>query len=224
VSEEVLWVAFWGAKSNTFVGEESPGKVIAVNDSEDSLVDIEVDTNVEIAPDVVFRLIIRVWELVPLQEYSLWNSGVLNSWLDDVDGIIVKIVVYDALSDPVVLVGVLNNWFLEVTVEAQNLSVILEPFWGDSWDCLLGLVSAASDTSELGWNSLGHGSDEIWVDVFLQVHSFLCDGSVLDTEKLGFVVSVDGWIGVGVSWEEWELVGQIICLHFLTILYSLMLS
>ena len=26
------------------------------------------------------------------------------------------------------------------------------------------------------------------------------------------VVSGDGWIGVGVSWEEWKLVWQIICL------------
>ena len=51
-----------------------------------------------------------------------------------------------------------------------------------------------------------------------------CDGAILDTQELGFVVSSDGWIGVGVSWEEWELVWQIICLHFLTILYSLMLS
>ena len=38
-----------------------------------------------------------------------------------------------------------------------------------------------------------------------------CDGSVFDTEKLGFVVSVDGWVGVGVSWEEWKLVWEIIC-------------
>ena len=122
VSEEVLWVAFWGAKSNTFVGEESPGKVIAVNDSEDSLVHIEVDANIEVLPDVVFRLVLWVWELVSLQEDSLWDSRVLNSWLDDVDGIIVKIVVNDALSDPVVLIGVLDNWFLEVTMESQYLS------------------------------------------------------------------------------------------------------
>lgn len=51
-----------------------------------------------------------------------------------------------------------------------------------------------------------------------------CDGSVLDTEKLGFVVSLDGWVRVGVSGQEWELVWHIICLHFLTILYSVMLS
>jgi hypothetical protein len=167
VSEQVLWVAFWATKGNTLVGEESPGEIITVNDSEDSLVHIEVDANVEVLPDVVFRLVLWVWELVSLQEDSLWDSRVLNSWLDDVDGIIVKIVVNDALSDPVVLIGVLDNWFLEVTMESQYLSVILEPLRGDGWNCLLSLLSAASDTRELGWNSLGHGSDQIWVDIFL---------------------------------------------------------
>jgi hypothetical protein len=48
----------------------------------------------------------------------LWDSGVLNSWLDDVDGVIVKVVVDGALSDSVVLVGVFHNWFLEVSTEA----------------------------------------------------------------------------------------------------------
>ena len=54
-------------------------------------------------------------------ENSLRNTRILDSWLDDVDGIIVKIVVNDALSDSVILIRVLNNWFLEVTVEAQYL-------------------------------------------------------------------------------------------------------
>jgi len=104
---------------------------------------------------------------VSLQEDSLRDSRVLDSWLDDVDGVIVQIVVNDTFSNSEILVGVFDNWFLEVAMEAQNLSVVLEPFRGDSWDCILSLGSAASDTTELGWNSLGHGSDEIWVDVLL---------------------------------------------------------
>jgi hypothetical protein len=46
--------------------------------------------------------------------------------------------------------------------------------------------------------------------------------SILDSEQLGFVVSCDGWIGVSVSWKEWELVWHVICLHFLA--FSFMLS
>jgi len=58
---------------------------------------------------------------VSLHEDSLWNSRVLNSWLDDVDGIVIKIVVDSAFSDSVVLIGIFNNWFLEITGEAKYL-------------------------------------------------------------------------------------------------------
>ena len=54
-------------------------------------------------------------------EDAMWDSGVLNSWLDDVDGVVIKIVVNDALSQSVVLVGVFNDWFLEVSREAKDL-------------------------------------------------------------------------------------------------------
>jgi hypothetical protein len=63
-----------------------------------------------------------VWEFVPLQEDSLWDTRVLNSWLDDMDGVIIKIVKENALSNSVVFVGVLNNWFLEITLEGENLN------------------------------------------------------------------------------------------------------
>jgi len=58
---------------------------------------------------------------VSLHEDTLWNSGVLNSWLNDVDGVIIKVVVDGALSKSVVLIGVFNDWFLEVSIEAKDL-------------------------------------------------------------------------------------------------------
>jgi len=58
---------------------------------------------------------------VSLHEDSLWNSRVLNSWLDDVDGIVIKIVVDSAFSDSVVLIGIFNNWLLEITGETKYL-------------------------------------------------------------------------------------------------------
>jgi hypothetical protein len=121
MSEEILWVAFWLAESYTLIGEEPPSEIIAINDSENSLVHIEVDANVQVLPDIVFRLVLWVWELVSFQEDSLWHSRVLNSWLDDVDGVVIKVVVDDALPDSIVFVCVLNNWFLEVTMESQHL-------------------------------------------------------------------------------------------------------
>jgi len=121
VSEQIFWVPFWSAESNTLVGVESSGEIIAVDNSENSSVHIEVHSNVKVLPDVVLGWILWSWELVSLHEDSLWNSGVLNSWLDDVDGIVIKIVVDSAFSDSVVLIGIFNNWLLEITGETKYL-------------------------------------------------------------------------------------------------------
>jgi hypothetical protein len=40
-----------------------------------------------------------------------------------VDGVIIEIVVDSAFSKSVVLVGVFNNWLLEITVEAKDLQL-----------------------------------------------------------------------------------------------------
>ena len=121
LGEEVLWVALGGVQRNSLVSIETPGEVIAINNSEDSLVDAEVDGDVQILPSVVLGMIIWERQLVSLQENALRNSSVLNSWLDDVDGVIVQVIVDDALAESEVLIGVLNNWLLEVCVEAKNL-------------------------------------------------------------------------------------------------------
>ncbi len=45
------------------------------------------------------------------------------------------------------------------------LSVILEPLRGNLGDSILDLSLATLGTGELGWDSLGHGHDQIWVDI-----------------------------------------------------------
>jgi len=167
VSEQIFWVSLWLTESDSLVSKESSSEIITVDDSENSLVDIEVDSNVKIFPEVVLRLVFWEWKLVSLQKDSLRDTGVLNSWLDDVDGVIVKVVEDDTFSNSVVFVWVFNHWFLEISVEFENLSVVLEPLWGDCWDGVLSLIFSAYDTSELRWDSLGHRHYEIWVDVFL---------------------------------------------------------
>jgi hypothetical protein len=158
LGEEILWVAFWVVEWNTLVGVEPSGEIIAVDDSEDSCVHIEVHTNVEVLPNVVLGWVLWVWQLVSLHEDSLWDTGVLNSWLEDVDGVVIEIVENDALSQSVVLIGVFNDWFLEVSRKGEGLSVILEPLRGDLGDGVLDLIlSTTLATSELGWDSMGHG-------------------------------------------------------------------
>jgi len=58
---------------------------------------------------------------VSFHEDTLWDTGVLNSWLDDVDGVVIKVVVDNTLSQSVVLIGVFNDWFLEVSREGEDL-------------------------------------------------------------------------------------------------------
>jgi hypothetical protein len=72
-------------------------------------------------PEIVLGLVFWVWKLMSLQKDSLWNSGVLNSWLNNMDCVIVEVVVDDALSNSVVFVWIFDDWFLEVSFKAKYL-------------------------------------------------------------------------------------------------------
>jgi hypothetical protein len=63
-------------------------------------------------------VIIWIRKLVSLKENSLRDTRILNSRLDNMDSIIIKVVVDDALSDSVVLIWILDNWLLEISMEA----------------------------------------------------------------------------------------------------------
>jgi hypothetical protein len=121
VSEKIFWVCLRLTEWDTLIGKETPGEIVAVDKSEDSLVDIEIDANIEIRPYVIFGLVLWVWKFVSFQKDALRNTGVLNSWLDDVDGVIVEVVVDNALSNSVVFVWILDYWFLEVSTEGKHL-------------------------------------------------------------------------------------------------------
>lgn len=136
VSEEVLWVFLTWAHFNSLVGEESSSEIVAVNKSEISSVDVEGNATVEILPGEIslswrFKSSIKIWvlivvifvhwELMSLKENTLWDTRVLNSWLENMNGIVIKIVVQNTFSDSEVFVTILDNWFLEITVESQDL-------------------------------------------------------------------------------------------------------
>jgi hypothetical protein len=121
VSEKIFWVSLRGTESNTLIGIESSSEIITVNNSENSLVDIEVNSNIKVLPEIVLGLVFWVWKLVSLQKDSLWNSRVLNSWLNNMDGVIIEVVVDNALSNSVVFVWIFDDRFLEVTFKAKYL-------------------------------------------------------------------------------------------------------
>jgi hypothetical protein len=157
VGEVVLVNTFRGIKSITLVRIEASGEIITVNDAENSSINIEICCQVEIGPRIVSGLIIGEWELVSLQENALRDTSVLNARLDDVECIILKIVVEDALSNSEVFIGVLNNWLLEINIELKYLSVILKPLGGNSGNTIVNLRFTTWDSSEGVWVSFSHG-------------------------------------------------------------------
>jgi len=66
-----------------------------------------------------------------------------------VDGIIFKIIIEGTFAKAIVLIGVLNDWLLEVYSEVKYLTVVLKPFRCDSWDRVV-LLLRALDTSKCG--------------------------------------------------------------------------
>ena len=120
--ELVFWEWLSWIKGLSLVREKPSGKIIAVDNSENSLVNIKVCSNIQILPGVVFGFVMRQWQLVSLHKDALWNTGVLNSWLDDVDSVIIKIVINDALANSEIFIWILNDWLLEVCVEFENLN------------------------------------------------------------------------------------------------------
>ena len=97
----------------TFVGEIAASELVAVDDAEHTAMDVQVHTKMEIGP-IVVTLAIGEKQFGALEEHSLGNTRVLNLGLNDVERVILKVEVDDALSDAVVLVTVLDDRLKEV--------------------------------------------------------------------------------------------------------------
>lgn len=91
-----------------------------------------------------------------LQEDSLRDSGVLNAALNDVNSIVIKVVVYDALADSIVLGCIFDDWLLEVGLEVENLSVVLKPLGSNFRNGVVLLLRAFGDAGEILGNTFAH--------------------------------------------------------------------
>lgn len=137
VNEWVIWVLLWGVKGLSLISEEVLGELIAVNNSENSSINVKVASQIEVSPVIELRLVFWKGELVSLEENTLGNSRVLDSRLDDVDGVVIHVVHDNAFSDSVIFVGILNDWLLEKGIEFQDLSVVLQPLGSDFGDSIV---------------------------------------------------------------------------------------
>jgi len=122
---------------------ESSGKIISIDDTEDSAVDIQIDAYIQISPGVDLGLLAGNEDLVSLEEDTLRDATVLKSVLQDMQSVIIEVIVNSAFADAIVLIGVLYNGLLEIGLEVQHLLVMLEPLGSNSRNSIV-LVSLTS--------------------------------------------------------------------------------
>ena len=120
VSEGILGEVLSSADVLTLVGVERASELVAVNDAEDTVIDVKVHAESEIGP-IVIAGAVRHAELGALQENALGDTRVLNARLDDMEGVVIQVEVDDALSDAEVLSGVLDDGLEEVRLEVEDL-------------------------------------------------------------------------------------------------------
>jgi len=107
-------------KGHALICVEASGKLVAIDNAEDSAVEVNVTTDIKVSPVVAFNLAGN-WHKMSLQEDALGNSRVGDLRFQNMDGVIIEVIVDDTLAKAVVFVGVLDNWFLEVSSKIEDL-------------------------------------------------------------------------------------------------------
>lgn len=118
--EWVIRDSLRGIELDTLVGVEGSGELVTVIDAENSAVEVDVATNVEVFPVVSLNATGLGYEM-SLEENALGNAWVSDFGFEDVSGVIFKVVVDGALAKAVVFVCVFNDGLLEVGGEIKNL-------------------------------------------------------------------------------------------------------
>jgi hypothetical protein len=125
VLELIIRETLSSIKRKALISVESSGEIITINNSKNSLVDIEVGRTIQICPGIVSRLVIWEWKLMTFQKDTLWYSSILNSWFNNVNGIVIQVVENNAFTNSEIFIWVFDNWFLEVSVEFKNLKITI---------------------------------------------------------------------------------------------------
>ena len=119
--EVVLRKAFSSVESDALLGVELLSEGISTNNAENSAINVQVLSHIEILPSIVFGLVIWERKPVALQEDALRDTGVLNTWLNDVESVVFEVVENNAIADAEVFIRILNNRLLEVCLELKYL-------------------------------------------------------------------------------------------------------
>jgi hypothetical protein len=87
VHEGVRGKSLGGAELTTLIEEERTGEIVAVIDVEDTLVEADVLTNIQVFPGVGLDMT-GLGDEMAFKENALGNAGVGNASLQNVDGVI----------------------------------------------------------------------------------------------------------------------------------------
>lgn len=195
VLEGVIWQALGGTQSGTLISVKGTGKVVTVINMEHTVVEANVDADVQVLPGVGFDGALLGNE-VTLKEDALRNTRIGDTGLQNMDSVILKVVIHSALTEAVILIFVLNNSLLEVAGEVQNLTIVFKPFGCNTGNRIVNMGWTFS-SSEGGSTLSFHALEETLVHGFLQVACLFSDDSICHTQNLGLVVTGQSGVRVG---------------------------
>jgi len=113
------------------------GEIISILNSKDSLIEIDIGSNIEIFPSIEIHNSNFLRDFLSVYKNSLSDSRILDSWLGHVNGLVTQIVIHDARSHSKVFKLRFHHCLLEVAVESQNLSVEFKPLGLNSWNIVV---------------------------------------------------------------------------------------
>lgn len=146
---EVIGECFTVSKLMTLLGIEVTREGVAVVDTEDAAIDVQVHRAGKITPVVGSGCFAINGYFVALKENSLGESSVLLPVLQNVDGVVLQVVEHGALVNAEVLIFRFDNRLLEVGIEAKHLSVVLEPLRSDLRDGIVLVFWAGGNATEV---------------------------------------------------------------------------
>ena len=79
MDEWVVWISLIWVELHSFVFIKCSCEIITLNNSVDSSIDLEFNSDTKVGP-VEVSSFLWMWELMSLQENTLWDSAILNSW------------------------------------------------------------------------------------------------------------------------------------------------
>lgn len=119
----------------TLIAEKSFSKIITINNSENTPIEVDINPNIEITPGEMLGFIFR--DFVTSNKNALRNSRILHSWLSHISCIVLQMMMDNASPYTEIFISKLMHGFLEISEQSQNMAIIFQPLRRHSWYWLI---------------------------------------------------------------------------------------